>query len=297
MKNAILTIGELLADFVSAEYVQSIAHGKNFKLQPGGSPANVCANLRWMNVDASLVSCVGDDALGHYLIDYLKEIGICTRHISVSRQLPTSMVIVGRSRGTPDFIAYRTADTQIGEVDRGLIEQSAIVHTCAFALSRNPAQHNILNALSTAVSLSKTVSVDWNYVSSMWESDGRLAFQKILSMRPLLKVSLDDIQRFSGEDLSIEEAKMFLSASSARVTCLTCGKNGVWFKADETPDWKFCPATPVADVIDTTGAGDAFWAAFLAAWVGGEPVANCVQRGVEIAARKISQHGPLYRTR
>ena len=48
------------------------------------------------------------------------------------------------------------------------------------------------------------------------------------------------------------------------------------------------------EVVDTTGAGDAFWAGFLYARLKGVPLQQCVQQALSIAARKIQRQGPLY---
>lgn len=294
MKKSVLVIGELLADIISTDYVPRLSEGKTFELHPGGSPANVCANLKWLGIDARLVSCVGTDSLGDFLIQQIERIGITSEHIHRSKNYPTSVVLVGRSRATPDFIAYRSADTQIGEIDEKLVTESTIVHTCAFALSKNPTQHNVLDALSLAVSQHKLISVDWNYAPSLWESDGHLVFQKVISMHPLLKVSIDDVQRFTHLSLSIEEGKSFLQKFPVKALCFTCGKDGVWYKSIDDNEWNFEPALAVEDVKDTTGAGDAFWAGFLASWLKEETMAECVKNGVAIAGKKIQKFGPLY---
>jgi fructokinase len=47
-------------------------------------------------------------------------------------------------------------------------------------------------------------------------------------------------------------------------------------------------------VVDVTGAGDAFWAGFLFKFIKEEKIVVCVENGLQIAAKKIQKSGPLY---
>lgn len=294
MKFDVLAIGELLADVITEQYVSSLKEATSFKIFQGGSPANVCANLKWMGNNVVLVGCVGDDSIGDLVLDSVRRSGLTSEFIGRSKTYPTTIVLVGRSQATPDFIAYRMADTQIGAIEPTLIEQSSILHSCAFALSRNPARQHILDAFDYAVKIGKTISVDWNFAPGIWGYDGRDIFQTITAMQPLLKMSLDDVCRYWGRDVNIEEAKSLLTSITATVTCLTCGKDGVWYKENVIPDWRFLPAVPVDAVKDTTGAGDAFWSGFLHEYLNKKETSSCIQNGLDIAAQKIQKVGPLY---
>lgn len=292
----VLVIGELLADIISNDYVGDLSEARHFQLFPGGSPANVCANLRWMGLRTRLVSCIGQDGIGDYILDTLRRLGLDDAFITRSDRYPTSLVLVGRSRSTPDFIAYRMADTQIGHIDEALISESRILHSGAFALSRNPAQQHILAAFARAQAMGKVISIDWNYAPRVWRDDGKAIFEQLCRYKPLLKMSLDDVERFVGQTLSIEDARAFLERLPVAVACLTCGRDGVWYKSGDDALWQFEPAQAVAEVKDTTGAGDAFWSGFLLAYLRADDLTGCVQEGIRMATRKIQQVGPLYTT-
>jgi fructokinase len=288
-----LAIGELLADFISQEYVEGLEESRTFSVFQGGSPANVCANVNWLGEKATLVSCVGNDGIGKMLLAEIRKTGLDTSAVCVSESHPTSIVLVGRSRGTPDFIAYRMADTQIPAIDKGLITSSAIVHSCAFALSAEPARSNILHAFAYARSLGKLVSVDWNFAPSIWGQDnGQEVFRRVCSLEPLLKFSMDDMERFTGIS-SVNEAKAFLESLTCTLTCLTMGKDGVWFRFNSS--WEFLPAEPVSQVLDTTGAGDAFWSGVLTSWNKRNSPSMCISEGLRVAALKVQKMGPLYK--
>lgn len=289
-----LAIGELLADIITIDYANDLSEARSFEIFQGGSPANVAANVKYLGKNTALISCVGNDGIGKFLINALTKIGISDKYIQVTDAHPTSLVLVTRSKGTPDFIAYRAADPQLKPISEDLIKSSSIIHTTAFALSKQPARDVILNVFEIASALGKKVSVDWNFAPSIWgDDDGKEVFRKILSLRPLLKVSEDDIQRFVGHKISVEECKAFLNGSLTSVTCLTCGKDGVWYR-DSNNNWQHLKASPVAEVKDTTGAGDAFWAGFIAATIDERSAKDCVQKGLETAAAKIQKKGPLY---
>ena len=115
--------------------------------------------------------------------------------------------------------------------------------------------------------MGKKISIDWNFAPSIWQDDGKLIFTRICKNRPLLKMSMDDVERFLGKQVSEEEARNYLSTLTTTVTCLTCGKDGVWYSDNNDTSWKYMPAISVAEVRDTTGAGDAFWSGFLHAYL------------------------------
>ena len=294
MKIDVLAIGELLADLVSEAYTNSLQEARSFRLFPGGSPSNVAANLQWLGKKVVLVAGVGDDGIGRFLVEELGTIGLDSAAIQVHKGYPTSIVLVSKSKGTPDFIAYRGADVQVRMPEASLLKAASIVHTTAFALSSSPAREVILTTLTRAHKEGAVVSVDWNFAPGIWGNEKGLdVFDRLLELHPLLKVSADDIERFLGHGVSIEQSKLFLEGYKARAICLTLGKDGVWYK-EKGQDWQHHPALPVPEVVDITGAGDAFWAGFLAGWIEQLPPGEGVQQALGMAAQKIQQQGPLY---
>jgi fructokinase len=283
----VLAIGEALIDAVTTDFVTDLSEARTLALHPGGSPANLCRFVRNCGGTATLVAAVGRDGLGKILLDAIAATGIPTRHVQQLAGHATSLIVVGRSRGTPDFIPYRDADRFLQPVDEALVAAAAVVHTTAFALSQAPARDTILDAFGKAHARGVATSVDWNYAEPIWgrDNDAAAVFAQLMAYRPLLKVSLDDVARFTGKAPTIEAAKDYLRELPAGVTCLTCGAEGVWYKA-EREDWRHRPAEPVV-VKDATGAGDAFWAGFLAAWMDGQTPGDCVQRGIATAARRL----------
>lgn len=294
MDGYFLAIGELVADVISTDYFERLDKASTFEMVQGGSSANVAANINYLGGNAKLVGCVGNDGIGKFLLNALEKSGIITHHIQIHSTEPTSVVVVSKSKGTPDFIAYRHADACIEKVDTLLLDEAMVVHSTAFALSKQPAQGSILAAMEKAYTHNRTISVDWNFAPQIWGADnGKEVFEKLMKFEPLLKISVDDMDRFCDKNLSIEDCKNLLLAYPAKAICLTCGKDGVWFR-ERNLSWQFKEAIPVAYVVDVTGAGDAFWAGFIFEFMQLQSIATCVQKGLETAAGKIQKSGPLY---
>ncbi len=286
-RGGLLAIGEALIDAVTTDFVTDLSEAATLDLHPGGSPANLCRFVRACGGEASLVAAVGQDGLGKILLEAIAAMGIPTDYVQQLEGHTTSLIVVGRSRGTPDFIPYRDADLHLQPVGEALVNTAAVVHSTAFALSRPPARQTIMAAFAMANAKGIAVSVDWNYAEPVWgrNNDASEVFRQLMQYQPLLKVSMDDVERFKGKALNTETAKHYLQTLPAGIICLTCGAEGVWYKSDES-DWQHMPAVPVI-VKDATGAGDAFWAGFLTDWMAGQHLANCVQRGIVTAAQRL----------
>lgn len=293
----VLVVGELLVDIISDDNIASLANPAQFTPYQGGSSANLCANLKWLGVNAELVATVGDDNMGTFLLNELKSAGLSDAHICRSANRQTSIILVGKNEHTPDFIAYRNADFAIKRIEESLIESATIMHTTAFALSKEPARSNILSALSKASEKGKFISIDWNFAPSIWqEEDGKDVFKRLIKLNPLLKISLDDLERFTGAPLSIQESMEWLNNLHIHSIYLTCGKDGVWFK-EAKQQWKHKEAIPVTSVASVTGAGDAFWAGFLSSFLYGKSIEESINDALQTAKIKIEKPYALYKSK
>ncbi|KIC92445.1 carbohydrate kinase family protein [Flavihumibacter sp. ZG627] len=283
----VLAIGEALIDAVSTEFVDDLSAARQLEIKPGGSPANFCRFLQRLGTPAKLVAAIGEDGFSTIILDDMQSKGIDTKYIQVMKERATTLIVVGKSKGTPDFSAYRDADMHIGMVDDQLINDCSIIHSTAFALSKLPARENILRAMHKAKGMGKMTSIDWNYAEKIWgkHNNANTVFQQLTELLPLLKFSLDDASRFTGRDLDAKSAMEWLSQFNTSVTCLTCGADGVWFR-NQNMDWQHASAPPV-EVRDSTGAGDSFWAGFIHAYLKNASINECINNAISTAAKRL----------
>jgi fructokinase len=170
-KYDLLSVGELLADLLSTAYSKDLSDADNFQRIQGGSPANLAANMARLGASTALVSCVGNENLGSYLISEVAKTGVDVSHIAIDPTEPTSLVLVSRTTSTPDFIPYRMADRMIlpEYLPDELLAQTRIFHTTCWPLSMSPASETVLDAAKRASEMGVLLSLDFNYAPRVWE--------------------------------------------------------------------------------------------------------------------------------
>lgn len=297
MKNeiAILSVGEVLIDFIGNQLNQNVAHTREYSRYLGGSPTNVAVNMAKLGQKAVLVSTCGNDGLGNFIQEELQQAKVETSQIRLLEGVPTSIILVSRSQQTPDFIAYREADIHIipEQIPTKLLQRSKIFHTTCFALSKQPTRDTIMQKAAKAHELGLTLSIDINFSEMIWEHRAT-ALEVIMtycSYNPLIKISEDDVHRLFKEKLNQDEVFDFFHKAGADVICLTKGSQGV--SLSHNYKQLFYPAKEITEIKDTTGAGDAFWSGFLLAYLKNSGWKDCLKSGLTVAAIKLQHIGGL----
>lgn len=290
----ILSAGELLVDMITAEFVQNLDEATLFKRVPGGSPANLAMNMARLGNKAMLSASVGNDDMGGVLMNYVARLGVDISGIAQVDE-PTTLILVTRSAATSNFQAYRGADAMLSirQFPYSLFENIAVFHTTCFAMSKQPAQHVILQAAERAQRAKCQLSLDANYAEKIWPE--RVEAVRIVAeycrMRSLIKISDVDWSRLYEDAAPDPNAVLdhFLKIGATEV-CYTLGDKGLWVA--NTDERHFLPSRPV-EVKDTTGAGDAFWSGYLTARLDGKTLLECAMAGRRMAEMKIGHFGPL----
>ncbi len=289
----LLAVGEVLVDLISKEEADSFIEADNFERYFGGSPANIAMNLARFGKKSALISRVGYDGLGDYLIKRLEEAGVITDTISVDRDNNTTVIMVTRSRKSPSFIAYRGAEKFIDsdEIEEEDIIKSKIIHLSTFALSAPESRRAIEKIINIARDQKKIISLDPNYRPQLWEGrgDGIEYIKNLLPKVDIIKPSLDDAEALFGRGDAESYIKSFHD-SGCRLVILTQGANGLVVSTGDKVKHFDSLAT---EVVDTTGAGDAFWSGFYIGVISGYSLELAVQLGNSVAAEVIKEVGAI----
>ena len=292
----IISIGEVLIDFIGHEINTSINRTKDYHRFLGGSPTNVAVNASRLGLKSVLVASCGQDGLGDYVVRKLKSNNVDTSSIRKSDTAPTSVIFVSKSTETPDFIPYRQADCEIFEsqLSDATIADAKIFHTTCFALSKNPARQTILNRAKKAKELGLKLSIDINFSERIWpdREEAKQVLKEYLANDPLVKLSEDDCYRLFAEVKSEDYIFDYFHNLGASTICLTKGKNGVAL-SDVKEGLLFQEAAKIDDIKDTTGAGDAFWTGFLFAQIENKSLNECITIAQKLASIKLQNVGRL----
>jgi len=290
----VLTIGEALIDLISETEQVALVESRRFTIHPGGEVANVAMNVSRLGGSASIVARVGDDAFGTLLRQQLEAAGVGTAYLHTTLQIPTTLVAVTRQSATPDFAVYRGADMQMSSVDMplSLLRSTSLVHTSAFALSCEPSRSAILEFIVQAHAAGCLISFDPNYHPRIWgmDADPLPVLATIYPYVTLTKPSLDDCVRLFGAGQTPEAYAARFLALGAQQVILTMGSAGVLLA--NARGTTYHSANPV-EVVDVTGAGDAFWAGLLLATLDGYPLPSAIRVAQAVAEIKLRQLGPL----
>ena len=253
----------------------------------GGSGANAAAWLASLGIETHLVGRIGDDVVGEVLVDELRSVGV-TAHLARDPSIGTGKVFVlVDGVGERTMITDRGAGEAMspGDLPAGLFDGGHL-HLSGYAFSGGSRRESALKALRLARKAGMSVSVDPSSVPLLtgigperflgWTRGADLCFPN-LEEGALL-----------GEEREPERvAERMLDHYPAVV--LKLGAAGALY-AGANGEAVRLPAEP-ARVADTTGAGDALCAGFLAAWLSGASPAAALRRGVELAARAVERLG------
>jgi fructokinase len=291
----VLTIGEMVVDFISAEKRDTLSNASTFRRYLGGSPANIAVYVSKLGGESAVIAKTGIGAFGTFLKGELQRHGVTTEYLSMDHRTHTTVIFVSSTSATPDFEEFRSGDYLLRpeEISEEAISRTRVVHASTFALSREPCRSAVLWAFRKAREMGKIVSLDPNYSRRIWpdQKEARRVIREAYRYVNVTKPSADDARRVFGPDQEPEQYIQKFHDLGAQTVVFTMGEGGNLI-SEKGKELAHVPARPV-EVVDATGAGDAFWAGFLTATLDGNPTERSVLFAREIVERKLRTKGPL----
>ena len=287
----VFAIGELLVDMISDDYDADNSCNK-YSRYFGGSPANITMNIKRLGGNPIISASVGNDRLGEFLINNLKKNNINTEFINKVNN-STSMVLVTKSKETPLPIFYRSADYNLeyNEDIGSILKNSKIVHFSCWPISQKKSRKVIEKVIEEARKNNVLIGFDPNYHEMIWEEghDGIEYIKNLIGKLDTIKPSEVDAERIFGPDTPENHVDKFIQCG-AKLVIMTLGKDGA-IVSNGTETIKF--KTLATEVVDTTGAGDAFWGGFYTALTSNYPLKEALNIGFATSAFKLKNVGAI----
>ncbi|MFM1920512.1 MAG: hypothetical protein RLZZ303_2146 [Candidatus Hydrogenedentota bacterium] len=264
----LVTLGELLVDFIGHPRAERLADVDSFSPKPGGAPANVAVGAQRLGLPSAFLGMVGRDAFGAMLRETLIREGVETRGLRETSSQPTTLAFVALSeQGVPSFsfVRHPGADLSLRpeDVDASLLRAARVFHFGSLSLCASPAREATGHALEIAREAGCYVTYDPNHRPALWSDDetARRQMLSVVAQVDLIKVSQEELRLLSGEE-DLQAGAQKLRGMGPRVVVVTLGGEGM--AATEGSAWMELPAEPV-EVVDTTGCGDASMAGLIVA--------------------------------
>jgi sugar/nucleoside kinase (ribokinase family) len=286
----VVVVGDLLYDLlarVDGDVRLGVDTFTPIRAAGGGSGANAAAWLAASGVETHFVGRVGDDVFGRFLEEELREAGVRT-HLARDPSLATGKVFVlVDGSGERTMITDRGAVENLGPEDIPTsLFRGGHLQLVGYTFSGGSRRETAFQALHLAREAGMTVSVDPSAVP-MLEDVGSDRFLAWTRGADLCFPNLEEGSLLAGKEDPDQILENLLHHFPAVV--LKLGAEGARY-ADAEGRRSRVPAAQ-ARVADTTGAGDALCAGFLAWWLAGATPEEALRRGVVLAARAVEQVG------
>ncbi|HMJ37616.1 MAG TPA: PfkB family carbohydrate kinase [Baekduia sp.] len=289
---AIVVVGDLMVDVVAAA-AGPLAHASDTEARVrwtgGGAAANVAAWLAAAGAPVALVARTGDDVAGRSAVAELVDAGIDVRvAFDAERPTGTCVVVIGAD-GERTMLPDRGANLALAvdDLPGDVFAAGGHLHLSGYVLLHAGPRAAGLAALDRARAAGMTISVDPASAAPL-RAAGVDRVLGWIGRVDLLLPNADEAAALTGEADPERAARALATLAGAREVVVTLGVGGaVW--TDGSTILR-APA-PAADVVDTTGAGDAFAGGWLAARRAGAGVPAALEAACASGARAVAGVG------
>ena len=311
----LITMGRSSIDLYSNDIGAAFEDITSFAAYVGGSPLNIAVGAARLGLRTALLTAVGADKVGDFIVSFLEREGVATSYIPVKVGARSSAVVLGIE--PPDrfpLVFYRdnAADAQltIDDVLATPIAASAALEVSGTGLAREPSRSATFLAAERARAAGRTVYLDLDFRADQWH-DVRAYGVTVRALLPLVDVALGTEEEVNAamlrdaadvvithQQVSAPTVRGDTSTSIAALLAVPAGpaalvvKRGregatVHLRSGEVID---APGYTV-EVVNVLGAGDAFAAGFIYGRSRGWDWRKSARLGNACGAIVVTRHG------
>ena len=309
----ILLMGRSSIDLYANEIGAPFHEIKNFAAYVGGCPTNISVGTRRLGLRSVLLTAVGEDPVGDFVLHFLEQEGVVHKFIPRKKGKRTSAVILGIE--PPDkfpLVFYRDncADIELNieDVLAAPLADSHLLLISGTGLSREPSRSATIFAAERARAAGAKVILDLDFRPDQWPDTRAfgVTIRSVLNLVDVVLGTADEVKagalledvsvtvehsQVSGARVSGDVLKAVKAILSAGPEALVLKRGGegttVYLAGGETIE----AATFPVEVFNVLGAGDAFASGFLYGYRKGWDWYRAARMGNACGAIVVTRHG------
>jgi 5-dehydro-2-deoxygluconokinase len=290
----VIAIGRCSVDLYGQQIGSRLEDIATFAKSVGGCPANIAIGTARLGLKSGLVTRVGGEQMGRFVIEQMRREGVAVDGIKTDPERLTALVLLAvEDEGVSPMIFYRAdcADMALSEddIDEGFISLARAIVVTGTHFSRPNSDAAQRKAIRIAKAKGRKVVFDIDYRPTLWGLTGHAAgferyvksdrvserLRTVLPDCDLVVGTEEEIRIATGADSVLEALKAIRALSGATVV-LKRGPMGciVYEKEIKSLEDGIVGQGFPIEVYNVLGAGDAFMSGFLRGWLRGEPLAT-----------------------
>ena len=311
----LITMGRSSIDLYSGDVGAPFEEITNFAAYVGGSPTNIAVGTRRLGLETALLTAVGNDKVGDFILHFLEKEGVATQFIPRKPDKRSSAVVLGIE--PPDrfpLVYYREncadIDLTIDDVLATPIAEARALELSGTGLCLEPSRSATFYAAEQAKRAGKTVFLDLDFRADQWH-DPRAFGVTIRALLPLVDIVFGTEEEINAamvetpDDIVIEHQQVSapkirgdVEANIRAILSGTVGPQALVAKRGaagatvhlRSGDVTEVPGFPV-EVYNVLGAGDAFAAGFIYGHLKGWDSYKAARMGNACGAIVVTRHG------
>jgi 2-dehydro-3-deoxygluconokinase len=292
----VVTYGEAMAMFVAAA-TGDLATVGQFTKRVAGADLNVAIGLSRLGFKVGWMSRVGNDSFGRYVLDVLAAEGIDARRVTVDERYPTGFQLKGKcDDGSDPAVEYfrkgsAASHLSLDDYAADYVLGARHLHLTGVAPAISATSRELAFHMAREMrAAGKSISFDPNLRPTLWPSREAMAdaLNALAELADWVLPGVNEGLTLTGYAKPEDIAAFYLDRG-AKGVIVKLGAHGAYFRTAD--DEGIVPAAPVANVVDTVGAGDGFAVGVVSALLEGRDMRDAIVRGNRIGALAIQVIG------
>jgi len=293
----IAVMGSAFVELVPARFRVALEDIDSFRISIGGSATNMAVAASRLGASVGLLSAVGQDVFGEFVIHHLRSEGIDVSRVKRVAGFKTGVSFYTVDpKGTKQYHFYRfqgyanpESTLRGADVDKSYVRKAKALAFGEACVRQLPSRRYAISVARLARERRQLVLYDPNYRSSLWKSRRQASkvTEQMMRLATIVTPNRQEALQITGNK-NIDSAVEELLRLGPKVVAVKDGERGCII-ATKT-EVRRIPAFKV-QLVDDTGAGDAFASGLLVGILGGLSLPNSAVLANAAAALKATRVG------